>query len=72
MPDLTWRKSSYSASLGNCVEVAALPGGQIGVRDSKAPEAAALVFTPAEWEAFIAGVKDGEFDLPGRAPERAS
>ncbi|GGS62552.1 transcriptional regulator [Planobispora rosea] len=57
-----WRKSSRS-SLGNCVEVSRLSGGQIGVRDSKAPEAAALVFTPAEWEAFIAGVKDGEFDL---------
>ncbi|GIH80421.1 DUF397 domain-containing protein [Planobispora longispora] len=57
-----WRKSSRS-NLGNCVEVARLSGGLIGVRDSKAPEDAALVFTPAEWDAFVAGVKDGEFDL---------
>ncbi|SIO85630.1 hypothetical protein BQ8420_07920 [Nocardiopsis sp. JB363] len=32
------------------------------VRDSKNPDAAPLVFTRAEWDAFVEGVKDGEFD----------
>ncbi|MGH3344510.1 MAG: DUF397 domain-containing protein [Carbonactinosporaceae bacterium] len=36
----------------------------IAVRDPRKPEGPTLFFTPAEWKAFIAGVKDGEFDLP--------
>ena len=57
-----WRKSTYSASNG-CVEVAFVDG-QVGVRDSKDREGPALVFTASEWEAFIAGARDGEFELP--------
>ncbi|MFD7653198.1 DUF397 domain-containing protein [Actinosynnema sp. NPDC059797] len=34
------------------------------MRNSAHPEGPVLVFTPAEWEAFILGVKDGEFDEP--------
>jgi hypothetical protein len=33
------------------------------VRDSKNPSGPALVFTQAEWDAFVGGAKDGEFDL---------
>jgi hypothetical protein len=32
------------------------------MRDSAKPDGDALYYTPAEWEAFILGVKDGEFD----------
>jgi hypothetical protein len=35
----------------------------ITMRDGKDPNSPKLVFTPAEWEAFVLGVKDGEFDL---------
>lgn len=62
-----WFKSSRSANNCQCVEVAMLPTGHVGVRDSKNPDGPALIFTSAEWEAFIAGVKDGEFDLPHQA-----
>ncbi|ACU39825.1 DUF397 domain-containing protein [Actinosynnema pretiosum subsp. pretiosum] len=34
------------------------------MRNSAEPDGTVLVFTPAEWEAFILGVKDGEFDEP--------
>ncbi|MFE7796431.1 DUF397 domain-containing protein [Nocardia sp. NPDC057440] len=59
-----WFKSSRSASNGQCVEVAFLDAGLVGVRDSKNPTGPALVFTPGEWSAFTAGVQDGEFDRP--------
>lgn len=62
-PRAVWRKSSYSnGSGGDCVEVATLPRG-IGIRDSKDPSGPALTFSVAEWEAFTAGVRGGEFDL---------
>ena len=58
-----WIKSSYSGSDGgNCVEVAELSGGRRGIRDSKNPTGPALIFAPGEWDAFIDGAKDGEFD----------
>ncbi|WP_378743329.1 DUF397 domain-containing protein [Nocardia brasiliensis] len=65
--DLTgaqWFKSSRSGSGDQCVEVAHLDGGIVGVRDSKNPTGPALVFDPGEWDAFTAGVKGGEFDRP--------
>jgi hypothetical protein len=31
--------------------------------DAAKPEAGKLYFTQAEWDAFVLGVKDGEFDL---------
>ncbi|WP_406232614.1 DUF397 domain-containing protein [Nocardia sp. NBC_01009] len=59
-----WFKSSRSSGSQECVEVAFLNGGHVGVRDSKNPAGAALVFTPSEWDAFTTGVNDGEFDRP--------
>lgn len=60
--DPYWVKSSLSFSNGNCVEVANLPGGQVGVRHSKHTEGLVLRFTPDEWQAFLGGVRNGEFD----------
>jgi hypothetical protein len=57
-----WRKSSYSGTSGNCVEIGELPDGGRAVRDSKHPDGAVLRLTPAEWAAFTAGVRDGDFD----------
>ena len=59
---LSWRKSTRSAQQGDCVETAFLPDGGVAVRDSKDRTGPALIFTAAEWSAFIGGVKDGEFD----------
>ncbi|WP_174186877.1 DUF397 domain-containing protein [Nocardia barduliensis] len=64
LPGARWFKSSHSGGHGDCVEVAFLGSGKIGVRDSKDPTGSALVFTPSEWDAFTAGVTDGKFDRP--------
>jgi hypothetical protein len=60
-----WVKSSLSFSNGNCVEVADLSDGGIGVRNSRDPEGSVLRFTSDEWEAFLGGVRIGEFDSFG-------
>ena len=60
---LAWRKAEASQTNGNCVEVAAIAGGGVAVRDSKDPDGPVLRFTAAEWAAFVAGVAAGEFDL---------
>ncbi len=57
-----WIKSSLSFANGDCVEVASLPDGQIGVRDSKDASGPILRFTSAEWRAFLGGARNGEFD----------
>ncbi|HEY5989631.1 MAG TPA: DUF397 domain-containing protein [Streptosporangiaceae bacterium] len=57
-----WRKSSASNSQGACVELAHLGDGEFAVRNSRNPEGPALIYTRAEIEALIIGVKMGEFD----------
>ncbi|MBF6425048.1 DUF397 domain-containing protein [Nocardia cyriacigeorgica] len=62
--DLTgaeWFKSSRSSGTRECVEVAHLRDGLVGVRDSKNPNGPALVLTPRQWDAFTAVVSNGEF-----------
>lgn len=61
-PRIAWRKSIHSNPSGNCVELAALPGGGVALRHSRHPSDPVLVYTRAEIAAFLAGVKDGEFD----------
>jgi len=69
-----WRKASHSGNNGGaCVEVTATRGTSAAahkaggdvlylMRDSKDPGGPRLAFTAAEWDAFVKGVKDGEFD----------
>jgi hypothetical protein len=60
--DVTWKKSSHSNSQGTCVELAGLPNGDVALRNSRHPDGPALIYTPAEIDAFLRGAKDGEFD----------
>lgn len=56
-----WFKSSHSGGQTDCVEVAWLTDGQVGVRDSKNTLGPALVFAPGAWDAFATGLQAGEF-----------
>jgi len=57
-----FRKSGYSICNGNCVEVASLGDGGVVVRKSTRPDDVQIHFTAPEWQAFLLGVKAGEFD----------
>jgi hypothetical protein len=57
-----WFKSRHSSAAKDCVEVAFLDEGVVGVRDSKNPTGPALVFAPSEWDAFTANASTGTFD----------
>ncbi|MER7848090.1 DUF397 domain-containing protein [Kitasatospora sp. NPDC096077] len=59
--DATWRKSSYSAQQGQCVEVAPGFPGLVPVRDSKDPNGPQLAFPAGAWHSFLTAVRSGEF-----------
>ncbi|MEV5834182.1 DUF397 domain-containing protein [Nocardia sp. NPDC052112] len=59
-----WFTSMHSGAQQERVEVAWLQAGHVGVRDSENPNGPARVFTPGEWAAFTAGIKDDEFTRP--------
>ncbi|MBG0827362.1 DUF397 domain-containing protein [Planomonospora sp. ID67723] len=61
--DVSWVKSSLSSTNNECVEVARSTGGPVFVRDSKDPAGPVLAFAPGEWRAFLAGVRNAEFDV---------
>jgi len=57
-----YKRSSF-CNFGDCVEVGHLPDGSFAVRDTKDPQRRTeLTFTRDEWDAFVKGVKNGEFD----------
>jgi hypothetical protein len=58
-----WIKSSLSHVNGNCVEIADLSNGHVGMRDSKNPTGPVLGIPSEEWKAFLGGVRNGEFNL---------
>ena len=62
---VAWRKSTFSGSGGNgdgCVEVAAVPGGAVAVRDTKDRTRSAHVHSAPAWRAFVEGIRGREFD----------
>lgn len=59
--EVSWRKSAASLQGMACVEVGKT-GDLVLMRDSKDPDGPVLRFTPAEWAAFMDGMKAGEFD----------
>ncbi|MEV5935049.1 DUF397 domain-containing protein [Streptomyces sp. NPDC093250] len=59
--DVRWLRSSYSTGANNCVETARPASGPLAgllaVRDSKAPDGPALLFSPASWAEFVTAVR---------------
>jgi uncharacterized protein DUF397 len=61
-PGASWRKAQASAN-GGCVEITDT-AADVWVRDSKNKQGPILHFTRHEWTAFLAGVRNGEFEGP--------
>lgn len=59
---LMWRKSSASTPSGNCVELAALPADQVGIRNSRDRRGPVLVLTCDELAVFLTAIRAGAFD----------
>ncbi|MFV2195486.1 DUF397 domain-containing protein [Nocardiopsis sp. LOL_012] len=59
MTPLEFRRSSYSGSQGNCVEIADAAAFH-AVRDSKTPEQAPLTFGRDEWASFLNTTKSNQ------------
>ncbi len=65
-----WRKSSFSAANGNCVQFARLPDGRCVLRDSKDPTGPVLTFSAADWTTFLSNVRHNPADYwPQPQPE---
>ncbi|MDR0343239.1 MAG: DUF397 domain-containing protein [Nocardiopsaceae bacterium] len=59
-----WVKAKASSTNQGCVEIAHLDDGRVALRDSKHPGTAPFVFTRHEWDCFLDGARNGEFDQP--------
>ncbi len=57
-----WARSSFCQS-GSCVEVRiSRESGTVQLRDSKVAGGPVLTFDSGEWQAFVAGVRNEEFE----------
>jgi hypothetical protein len=66
LSSVLWHTSSKSANGGGqCVEAGPLTDGtgRIAVRHSGNREGEVIIYSRAEWDAFLCGVKNGEFDF---------
>lgn len=68
---MDWTRSSFcAADYPQCVEARVGSDGNIEVRDSKlGDDSPVLRFTPQEWDVFVSGIWNGDFDHLRRTPE---
>ena len=62
---LVWVKAQASSNHGQCIQLALAADG-IAMRDSKDPDGPILLYSRAEFRAFLDGARNGDFD--GVAP----
>jgi hypothetical protein len=63
-----WRKSSFSASMGDCVEVSSTTINRIMIRDSKAPDGPHLHFSSSAWTSFLDACKEAALQAKNEFP----
>ncbi|MEU5127482.1 DUF397 domain-containing protein [Streptomyces mobaraensis] len=65
MSVIEWRKSTYSAGEGECIEISCVIRDLVLIRDSKSPYAARLHFPIPTWRAFTQALRSGALPRPG-------
>lgn len=58
-----WKRTPTASGAGGTLEIGYGDNGLIGLRLANDPDGIILIYTPAEWDAFLEGVRDGEFDF---------
>ena len=71
LSNAVWHKSTRSGMNG-CVEVAFIDGGRVAFRDSKDRQGPGLVFSPVDWQAFVVGGRDREFEQIRKGERRVA
>jgi hypothetical protein len=58
-----WERTNLEDGSPAALEVGYGDNGLVALRTAEHPDGDLLVYTQSEWEAFVEGVRDGEFDL---------
>lgn len=58
-----WERTTREDGTPAALEIGYADNGLVALRMADDPEGDILIYTPAEWEAFVEGVRDGEFDI---------
>ncbi|HZE39309.1 MAG TPA: DUF397 domain-containing protein [Stackebrandtia sp.] len=58
-----WQRTSNLDGTPGRLEIGFADNDLVALRYADEPDGTILIYTPAEWDAFVAGVKDGEFDI---------
>jgi hypothetical protein len=58
-----WRRTTNLDGSPGKLEIGFADNGLVALRYADEPDGTILIYTPAEWDAFVEGVKDGEFDI---------
>ncbi|MFF4342656.1 DUF397 domain-containing protein [Kitasatospora sp. NPDC001540] len=66
--DVSGAQWQYAPGEEEGVQIAFVDG-YIAMRNGAEPDGPALIFTPAEWRAFVLGARDGEFDLESQGSQ---
>lgn len=59
----TWQRTTNLDGTPGKLEIGFADNGLVALRYADEPDGTILIYTPAEWDAFVEGVKDGEFDI---------
>ncbi|WP_051325848.1 DUF397 domain-containing protein [Glycomyces tenuis] len=58
-----WERTTREDGTPAALEIGYADNGLVALRMAEEPDGDILIYTPTEWEAFVGGVKDGEFDI---------
>lgn len=58
-----WQRTTNLDGSPGKLEIGFADNGLVALRYADEPDGTILIYTPAEWDAFVEGVKDGEFDI---------